>query len=361
MRKKNDVATAKRSATQKPDKFLKDLGLGDRKELLKLLKYSSSMEYGEEVNFDNCREMFGSVMPKGKALALTKVKSRKSFVKLDQGEMSVGRVKPTPKKRAAPKSLKRTVHDDSSKSDDDEEESQKVKPTRKQQKRTTKTPAKRRDLTVDSSDVDEADESQTAKPTRKQQRRGTKTPAKPADEEADSSHQFIAVVESSKSSKVRSTRITRNTTHKVDTTDDEVDTEITFKVNSRAKSRVKAESTRVKAESTRVKLELETSEAPEQTLFSDSSLSDDESINPPEKENHPPRKEVAEKKVAVKNKPMAPTRKKKMMQPGQLINPAENSMQTVRSNGKPKSWLREHPNELKKLRMWIRGEADSYK
>ena len=71
-----------------------------------------------------------------------------------------------------------------------------------------------------------------------------------------------------------------------------MDEEITFKVNSRAKSRVKAESTRVKAESsrvkaesTRVKLELETSEAPEQTLFSDSSLSDDESINPPEKEN----------------------------------------------------------------------------
>jgi len=125
------------------------------------------MDYEDEIDFTKCRSMFSKILPKGKALALTKVKSRKSFVKLEPSNLSVARTpleKPkkrttrnatltepessfviTPKKsrsRAAPKSLKRTVEEPSSKEDDEEPEEPTTsarKPARKQQKRVTKT------------------------------------------------------------------------------------------------------------------------------------------------------------------------------------------------------------------------------
>lgn len=97
------------------------------------------MDYGEEIDFDECRKMFKSVLPKSKSLALQKVKSRKSFVKID----TLTAAKDMPKrtetpKRKAPKSLKRTVQEESSKDEEDQPLTAK-KPVRKQAKRTTKT------------------------------------------------------------------------------------------------------------------------------------------------------------------------------------------------------------------------------
>ena len=106
------------------------------------MKYMKEMEYGDEIDFDECRSFFSSVLPRGNSLALKKVKTRKSFVKLEKPQLSVSREPdPTPKRRGAAKSLKRTVVEETSQ-ESDEEVQLAVRQARKQPKRATATPAK---------------------------------------------------------------------------------------------------------------------------------------------------------------------------------------------------------------------------
>ena len=112
------------------------------KELQNLMKYSKSLDYGDEIDFDKCRSFFSAVLPRGNSLALKKVKTRKSFVKLEKPKISISREpSPTPKKRTAAKSLKRTVVEETSQESDDEVQVS-VRQVRKQPKRATNTPAK---------------------------------------------------------------------------------------------------------------------------------------------------------------------------------------------------------------------------
>ena len=130
--------------------------MSDWKELESLLKYASGLDYADEVDFAKCRAFFAKLLPKGKSLALKNVKSRKSFVKLglvkpilrdEEEEEQPTPSEPTkakaepkskPKRQTAKKSLKRTVVE-SSDTVDEEEAELRVKPSRKQPKRATKT------------------------------------------------------------------------------------------------------------------------------------------------------------------------------------------------------------------------------
>jgi hypothetical protein len=56
-----------------------------------------------------------------------------------------------------------------------------------------------------------------------------------------------------------------------------------------------------------------------------------------------------------------PKTKKRMMQPGKLVNPVDMQTQTIRRTGAIKSWLFENPEKREKLRRYLRGESDMYR
>jgi len=340
---KNDVAKAKEAACQKPDKFLKDLGVGDRKELQNLLKYSNDLDYGDEVDFIKCRGMFDGIQPKGKSLALKKVKSRKSFVKIDREELPVVR---TPVKRAAAKSLKRSVREESSKESEAETS---VKPSRKQQKRATKTPAKR----VENDDDSEGNSS-TRNRTRSRNVRTRQTVVLSESEADDASEEDTEVTFNFKGKGLASSTAIIETPRK----DREVDNKAQMSSNRETESLLFSDS------------------SDESITFNEDSgngkenRSPDETDNTEKKEVQPEiqqegkaesKKEVTEIKTETKEiKKEAPvTRRKKMMQPGKNKSPRDNCTQTERPNGKLKSWLKEHPEKVNRLRLYLRGKVDS--
>ena len=142
---KEKVANQKRAAASNPKKFLNGLGIGSYKEIESLLAHSAKLDYGDDVDFEKCRSFFKSHLPKGRfflapttlttlknsdnnpylgnKLAIDKVKSRKSFVKLTRPSIVVSRDVPlsTPKRgivTKAPKSTKRRLQKNESSSDE---------------------------------------------------------------------------------------------------------------------------------------------------------------------------------------------------------------------------------------------------
>ena len=138
---KEKVANQKRSAASNPKKFLNGLGIGSYKEIESLLAHSAKLDYGDNVDFEKCRGFFKAQLPKGRLnpaqksddffnkpglgnkLAIDKVKSRKSFVKLTRPSIVVSRDVPlsTPKRgivTKAPKSTKRRLQKNESSSDE---------------------------------------------------------------------------------------------------------------------------------------------------------------------------------------------------------------------------------------------------
>lgn len=77
---KEKVAELKRKNLKSSGEFLEELGLGEHKELVLLMKYLRGMKYGDEIDFNKVRSFFTPQLPPGKSLAFTKIRSRKSFV-----------------------------------------------------------------------------------------------------------------------------------------------------------------------------------------------------------------------------------------------------------------------------------------
>ena len=152
---KEKVANQKRAAASNPKKFLNGLGIGSYKEIESLLAHAAKLDYGENVDFEKCRGFFKAQLPKGiffieialfssscprnfsfkmglgNKLAIDKVKSRKSFVKLTRPSIVVSRDVPlsTPKRgivTKAPKSTKRRLQKNQESSSDEN-----IQPSRK--------------------------------------------------------------------------------------------------------------------------------------------------------------------------------------------------------------------------------------
>lgn len=373
---KEKVANLKRAAADKSDKFLKDLGILSFKEIKELLEYSTNMDYGEEIDFDECRKMFKSVLPKSKSLALQKVKSRKSFVKID----TLTAAKDMPKrtetpKRKAPKSLKRTVQEESSKDEEDQLLTAK-KPVRKQAKRTTKTPAKK------------------------------KVESEPEEEETDS----FEITKPAETSSLRRTRNSTRNSSRNSTLQFEVDDEVSInpapiKRTSKKLSKLQEESTdkindsKVKKQSVveepsiledddessegetldesvliqqDVTKDIVKKSAFNETTVHDPETGDEDSGDDSMSESGSLEKEIVDEEpkiaenvlISRENIPPGPTKAKKpkrMLQPGKLENPTDCSSQTIRKSGRINSWLQANPEKLAQLRKFLRGEAESYK
>ena len=71
------VANQKRDAVANPKKFLSQLGLGAFAEIEKLFNYRKNMDYGDEIDFNKCRDFFKAKLPKGKMIL---VFSRNDFI-----------------------------------------------------------------------------------------------------------------------------------------------------------------------------------------------------------------------------------------------------------------------------------------
>jgi len=367
---KNKVADAKAKAANNPAAFLKEVKLSDWKELDSLLKYASGLDYADEVDFAKCRAFFAKLLPKGKSLALKNVKSRKSFVK-------VGLVKPVLR-------------------DEEEEEEPTptpIKPTKSKAKRQTAKKSLKRTVVESSDTVEEEEVDQVrTKPSRKQPRRGTKTPAKRKDSTSEeASEELLAGPSLPPSRAQRSARRGR-----IESTVVELDSEITgvgilpghvlrHNASAISESPIPNVPKSNVPEHRWIPETVSSARETESLLFSDDESTDGsisnnhepsvldvgEDSNPDsEQENVDPLHKTCFIQVQDKQSGAMKTQVKRIMQPGKLQNPVDVASQTekrdpklkvqIPKDGRVRSWCLENPEKKAKLVKWLRGEVDQY-